>query len=255
MGRRRKTTAPIKKPKTWAEKWGERDIWEEYQTMGTSEKAAKMADDLRKVRQATSRRLSTLKKHGSVSYAEYALKRELKKSFINGKPDFKKIEANPRQYYDSLEKLTSIFHNFWEAKTSSVKGAYLEQQAQGRRIYGVEDGEDKLTGKPVRVMDYKESSLYWALYDEFYAQKNEASRVYSGIVQFDLGEILTQEDKNKVTLFDKLLPSFDPDVGLASLDLDVSDFIEDMFSRYKTNVEKVNASELKKPLFRMEAEK
>ena len=160
--------------KTWAEAWGEEQP--DY-SMGKSA----MKKLLRKIRTSTARRVQSLSKQKSFSYAARQFDQSMKKTYLGGKtPNLNTMT------YRQMERELRMHHQFWSSKTATVKGAREEQIEQSKRIFGMKGG------KPTRVMTYEESVAFWKAYDEFYNMyKNSTSRFDSTRIQQVLGNAMT----------------------------------------------------------------
>lgn len=164
--------------RTWAEKWGQSNP--DY-TIGKKS----MASLLKKVRSSTTRRISSLTKKKSFSYAANQFNQSIKKTYLNGQ--MPKIED---MSYKQMERELRYHHQFWSSKTATESGARAEQIEQSKRIFGV----DK-KGRPLRLMSFEESRAFWAAYEEFYNMyKDSTARFDSSRVQQAMGAAMSSRD-------------------------------------------------------------
>lgn len=168
-----KSTKP--KKKTWAERWGESPV--DYE-MGDEE----MRKLLKKVRNLTARRMASLEKGNSFSYAAMQFDQAMKKTYLGGKlPDVNKMK------WQAVERELRSHHQFWSSKTSTTSGARAEQVEQSKRIWGV----DK-SGKPARLMTFEESKAFWSAYEEFNnIYKGSIARYDSNRIQQAVGQVFS----------------------------------------------------------------
>ena len=163
---------------TWAEKWGQSNP--DY-TIG--KKA--MASLLKKVRSSTTRRISSLAKKKSFSYAANQFNQSIKKTYLTGK-----MPSVENMSYKQMERELRYHHQFWSSKTATESGARSEQVEQSKRIFGV----DK-RGRPLRVMSFEESRAFWAAYEEFFNMyKDSTARFDSSRVQQAIGSAMSMRD-------------------------------------------------------------
>ena len=164
--------------KTWAETWGSKPV-DYYRPVEALEK------ELRKLRTLTARRIASLKKNKAFSYATYQYEQNMKQNFLVRKPV-------SEMGYRQIERELRIIHDFWAAKTSTLKGAREEQLEQSARIFG---GKTDKNGRiiPTRILSYEESKKFWAAKEEFYRLNPDATaRFDSHRVQTIIGEAMEQ---------------------------------------------------------------
>lgn len=162
---------PSKSPrKTWAEKWGEQEL-------DFSISTPELRKLTRKVANLTARRLSSIERQGYFSYAGDKLREELSK---REKP------INKMNRFE-LSALIADYHHFWQAKTSTVRGAREELASQSGRIFGRD-----ARGRPTRIMTRAEASAVWALKDEFERVYHDTARYDSNRIQAVIGEVMIQ---------------------------------------------------------------
>lgn len=175
-----------KSGKTKLEEWGDEQI--DLRSMSNAELRAVLKDSLT----GTSRRISSLKRNESFSYAMFRYEQDMAKTFVNGNAGLKKLlsvdpdKDRSRSYRELLQKAVKITHNFWASATSTKAGARKEQVEQSKRIFGV----DK-RGNPNRIISFEESKDFWALYDEYYNRFPDKQRRDSDRVQRMLGEFFS----------------------------------------------------------------
>ena len=163
---------------TWAEKWGQSNP--DY-TIG--KKA--MASLLKKVRSSTTRRISSLAKKKSFSYAANQFNQSIKKTYLAGK-----MPSVENMSYKQMERELRYHHQFWSSKTATERGARSEQVEQSKRIFGVDE-----RGRPLRVMSFDESRAFWAAYEEFFNMyKDSTARFDSSRVQQAIGSAMSMRD-------------------------------------------------------------
>lgn len=96
----------------------------------------------------------------------------------------------------SLNKIRSELFNikdFFNAKTSDVKGARQVMREQDIRIFGAKED-----GKPMHRMTTEERVKFWEVYDEFLRTYKNAEAIYgSDKIQQYLGEMTIGDRKNK----------------------------------------------------------
>jgi len=157
---------------TWAESWGSKPV--DY-----DRDPEELAKELKKVRNMTARRVSSLNKTKAFSFAAFQYEQTMKKQYIHGKqPNINTMK------YQAIEKELRIHHQFWSAQTATKRGAYKEQVAQSKRIFGVDS-----KGKPTRLMTFDEGKEFWSAYYEFANMyKKEKTYLDSNRVQRILGE-------------------------------------------------------------------
>lgn len=79
-----------------------------------------------------------------------------------------------------------MLQDFFNAKTSTVKGIREVYKEQDKRIFG----EDR-RGRPARTMSQEERDRYWALYNEYINQKRGSEeRFGSGQIQMFLADAI-----------------------------------------------------------------
>lgn len=159
---------------TWAESWGSKPV--DYNR--TTDELAK---ELKKVRNLTSRRVASLNRKKSFSFASYQYDQSMGKQYIHGKqPDIKTMS------YQAIEKELRIHHQFWSSETATEKGSKSQQIAQSKRIFGVDQ-----KGRPRRLMSFDEGKAFWAAYYEF-QNLYRADKTYldSNRIQRILGETM-----------------------------------------------------------------
>ena len=157
--------------KTKAEAWGESPF--DYN---------QSVDQLRKmlkwVRRATQRRMSSLERNNAFSFANYNLKQQIKKTYLNGQlPDVDRLK------YQQVERELAMYHKFWSSSTSTLKGSKEEQRAQSIRIFG-----KNARGNPNRLLTVEEGRLFWAAYGRFKETYKETTQFDSHRIQRLLGE-------------------------------------------------------------------
>lgn len=147
--------------KTWAEKWGGNPV--DY-TRTSNE----LAKELKKVRSATTRRMAAIKRNNTFSYAAEAYQAKIKSIYMLGKmPDISSMS------YQRIERELRIHHDFWSAKTSSIKGAKDTIREMSANFFG----SDK-RGRPRHILNESELSEVWSLYHEFQNMYKESSAKY-----------------------------------------------------------------------------
>lgn len=157
--------------KTWAERWGESEV--NYSNKAEVEKT------LRKIRNLTARRLASLAKSNSFSFAAYQLTEQLKEMYMFGK--LPKIED---MTWRTVEEELRHYHDFWSSKTATKEGAKKEQISQSARIFGTSPN-----GKPNRIMTLEEGRAYWSAYKKFNElYGHESTHLDSNRIQRILGE-------------------------------------------------------------------
>lgn len=175
------------KRKTKLEEWGESEL--DLRSMSNEA----LRETLRATLTGTSRRIASLKKNKSFSYAMFRYEQEMQKTFINGVDGIKNllnvdVNTDMREGYRKLlQQAVKTTHNFWASKTATKAGARKEQMEQSARIFGVDN-----RGRPNHVMTFEESKKYWSLYDEYYNMFPDRSRRDSDRVQRYLGEVFAQ---------------------------------------------------------------
>lgn len=137
----------------------------------------KLRSYLKTLRYGYTRRSSSFKKAGIKSPAtrqieEYQAKRKLKNI------------ADMSRNQIVLE--IAMLQDFFNAKTSTVKGVRDVYKEQDKRIFGVDR-----RGRPARTMTQEERDRYWALYNEYINQKRGAEeRFGSGQIQMFLADAI-----------------------------------------------------------------
>lgn len=95
-----------------------------------------------------------------------------------GKPSIKKISRN--------RAMAELFRlqEFFNSKSSTVKGARDVNREQDIRIFGIDDN-----GKPIKKMTSEQRKAYWTLYEEFTNQHPNYEYIYgSNSIQQYLGD-------------------------------------------------------------------
>lgn len=188
--------------KTWAERWGESDV--DYSNK------LEVAKLVKKLRNLTARRLASLNKSNSFSYAAHQLTEQLKELYMFGK-----LPSIENTSWQTLEKELRHYHDFWSSKTASKAGAKKEQIAQSARIFGTD-----VKGRPVRTLTLQEGREYWKAYKQFYElYGHEATHLDSNRVQRILGESIEK--------------IFNPDIDLISYLHSILEIAQTEFERGK----------------------
>lgn len=151
-----------------------------------------MAQNLRKLRQSLSRRLSSFHRKNLVSQAEI--------QYVANRPEPKDIASMTRnQMYLELSQIRSFF----QAKTSTEKGIREVNRQQDISIFGADT-----RGRPRKSMSNEERTRFWSLYDEYENMyKGINTRYSSSSVQQMLGQILFDRDEDEadvVMMLDRL---------------------------------------------------
>ena len=164
--------------KTWAEKWGEEQP--DY-SMGKGS----MKKLLKKVRTMTARRVQSLNKKNAFSYAAQQFNQSMKRTYLNGT-----APSLENMTYRQMERELRMHHQFWSSKTATERGSRAEQVEQSKRIFGTD-----AKGRPIRVMTFEESKLFWSAYEEFFNMyKNSSAAFDSDRIQQAIGEAMAAED-------------------------------------------------------------
>lgn len=101
----------------------------------------------------------------------------------NGATPVSKISRNK-----AINEIARI-QEFFNAKTSSVKGAREVMRQQDIRIYGKNE-----LGNPVHRMTVEKRAKYWSVYDEFLSTYKNAEAIFgSDKIQQFLGERVTKK--------------------------------------------------------------
>lgn len=101
----------------------------------------------------------------------------------NGATPVSKISRNK-----AINEIARI-QEFFNAKTSSVKGAREVMRQQDIRIYGKNE-----LGNPVHRMTVEKRTKYWSVYDEFLSTYKNAEAIFgSDKIQQFLGERVTKK--------------------------------------------------------------
>lgn len=157
--------------KTKAEEWGEAPF-------NYNQSVDQLRKTLKWVRNSTQRRMAALELNKAFSFANYNLKQQVKKMYLNGQlPDVDRLK------YQQLEKELAMYHKFWASSTSTLRGSKEEQRKQSARIFGKD-----VRGRPRRLMTLEEGRLFWAAYARFKETYNETTQYDSRRILRLLGE-------------------------------------------------------------------
>lgn len=158
------------KRKTKYEKWGGEQL--SFKGHGVEYWRA----ELLKIRNATSRRVASLRKKGIVSEAM---------AYLEQQEGLGKTPVSKMNYWQITAEVGK-YHNFWSMKGSTESGAREINREQDIRIFGTDR-----YGRPIRTMTREERVQFWSLYSEFQNQyKAESIRYDSTRLQQMIGETL-----------------------------------------------------------------
>lgn len=147
---------------------------------------------LKTLKYGYSRRVSSFKKQGLFSYAQYALEEELKSSQLKS-PD--KMTRN--QLIHEIYR----YINFFQSETSTKKGILRINKEQDKRIFGADS-----KGRPLKTMTNNEREKYWSMYSEFIHQNPTFTSKYgSSAIQTQLANVIfDNDDANIIKIFTSL---------------------------------------------------
>ena len=96
---------------------------------------------------------------------------------------------------DAVSELQA-YKKFFDAKSSTVKGAREIMRQQDARIFGAD-----ASGKPLQRMTRKQRENFWSLYDEFMTGDTTAEFAYRnyGSLQQEIGKIVKERKKDPET--------------------------------------------------------
>lgn len=147
---------------------------------------------VRTLRSAYKRRVQAFKRRNIISHAQLALERDLPTEYKE-KP-VKQMSRN------ALILDFYRYANFFNAESSSIKGALKINREQDARIFGVDE-----KGKLRKTMTDSERTEFWDLYDDFKAAyPTLVGAPQSETVQQQLAVLVDNDDFKKKDLADKL---------------------------------------------------
>lgn len=178
--------------KTKAEEWGETPF-------NYNQSVDQLRKTLKWARYVTQRRIASLERNKSFSFAREALERQLAKTYLKYTFKAQKVGKGNEWYsartrfselpnintmkYQQLEKELAFYHKFWASPTATVAGAKEEQKKQSARIFGKD-----VKGRPRRMLTLEEGRLFWAAYARFKETYKETTQYDSRRVLRLLGE-------------------------------------------------------------------
>lgn len=154
-------------------------------------------------RQAVAERMSSLEKaayrvdkvSGKVKESPtfYSSEFEKQLDWQYEKADVLKKAPSRQKRVDALSELQR-YHDFLNAKSSTVSGARDIMKKQDARIFGTDEN-----GKPLQRLTAEQRKNFWSLYNEFLSGVNTADLGYRnyGNLQGEIGKIIKQRRRGK----------------------------------------------------------
>ena len=155
-------TSIRKSKETKAEKIAKKPI-EEFAKFKTTESDLKqMEKEFRTLQQGYIKRAKQFEDKGIYSSAVVGMK-EFSDPYLDSIAELRKqYEGRPSAWRNRMLSEIAIFHNFFNNKTSTLKGAYEATREQDARLFGKDE-----KGNPIRTMTEEERSSYWRVYNEY----------------------------------------------------------------------------------------
>lgn len=162
----------------------------------TADEAHKM---LGAARQAVDERMDALakatygRKTGNRSKTFYSSEYEYQKDWLSEHMESRSKSPSKVKRVDATAELQR-YHDFLNARSSTVSGARKIMEEQDARIFGTDEN-----GKPLQRMSAEQRENFWSVYNEFLSGANTADIGYRnyGNLQGEIGKIVKQRRRGK----------------------------------------------------------